>query len=164
MSSFSTYTFKPQLKTVGPKYGKVVGAIRQYLADIPDGNKAYSDLKTEGALKFTVDGQDIELTEEDLLIDVVESGDYATFGDNSVTVVIDTKLTPELIEEGFVREIISKVQFYVDENDKILEIVQNNKDKIKAAVLADEIISGSVSGFTKEWNINGEAVKFGVER
>ena len=179
MSAFSTYTFKPQLKTVGPKYGKIVGGIRQYLADLEDGNAAYASLKSEGALKFEIDGQSVELTEEDLLIDVAESGDYATFGDNNVTVVIDTKLTPELIEEGFVREIISKIQsmrkeadfevtdritFYINGNDKILEIVENNKDKIKSAVLADDVVSDSVSGFTKEWNINGETVTFGVER
>ena len=179
MSAFSTYTFKPQLKTVGPKYGKIVGGIRQYLADLEDGNAAYASLKAEGALKFEIDGQAVELTEEDLLIDVAESGDYATFGDNNVTVVIDTKLTPELIEEGFVREIISKIQsmrkeadfevtdritFYINGNDKILEIVENNKDKIKSAVLADDVVSDSVSGFTKEWNINGETVTFGVER
>ncbi|MBO4863758.1 MAG: isoleucine--tRNA ligase [Eubacterium sp.] len=179
MSSFSSYSFKPQLKTVGPKYGKLVGGIRQYLGDIEDGNKAYASLKSEGALKFEIDGQPVELTEEDLLIDVVESGNYATFGDNNVTVVIDTNLTPELIEEGFVREIISKVQsmrkeagfevtdritLYIDKNDKISEIITANDEKIKAAVLADEIRLGEMSGFTKQWDINGEEVTFGVEK
>ena len=179
MSAFSTYTFKPQLKTVGPKYGKIVGGIRQYLADLEDGNAAYASLKADGALKFEIDGQAVELTEEDLLIDVAESGDYATFGDNSVTVVIDTKLTPELIEEGFVREIISKVQsmrkeadfevtdrinLYIDNNDNISKIVVDNDDKIKDAVLADHIMLGKMAGFTKEWNINGETVTFGVAR
>ena len=179
LSTFSTYTFKPQLKTVGPKYGKQVGAIRQYLADIPDGNAAYASLKSEGVLKFEIDGQAIELTEEDLLIDVAENGDYVTFGDNSVTVVIDTKLTPELIEEGFVREIISKVQsmrkeadfevtdrinLYIDKNENIAQVVVRNDDKIKGAVLADHIFLGKMAGFTKEWNINGETVIFGVSR
>ena len=179
MSAFSTYTFKPQLKTVGPKYGKIVGGIRQYLADIEDGNVAFATLKAEGSLKFEIDGQAVELTEDDLLIDVAESGDYATFGDNSVTVVIDTKLTPELIEEGFVREIISKVQsmrkeadfevtdritLYIDNNDNISKVVIDNDEKIKDAVLADHIILGKMAGFTKEWNINGETVIFGVAR
>ena len=179
VSSFSSYTFKPQLRTVGPKYGKIVGGIREYLANIEDGNKAMETLKAEGSLKFEVSGQEVELAEEDLLIEVAQSKDYATEGDNSVSVVIDTRLTPELIEEGFVREIISKVQsmrkeadfevtdrinLYVDNNDKIAEIIIRNDDKIKAAVLADHIMVGSMAGFTKEWDINGEDVTLGVAR
>ena len=178
LSSFSTYTFKPQLRTVGPKYGKVLGGIKQYLADIEDGNAAYATLKESGVLSFEVDGQQVELTEEDLLIDVAQSGDYVTFGDNKYTVVIDTRLTPELIEEGFVREIVSKVQtlrkeadfevtdhitLYINNSDKIAEIVSANADKIKSAVLADEIVFGEVSGFEKELSINGEAVVFGTK-
>jgi len=179
LSSFSTYTFKPQLKTVGPKYGKLLNGIREYLINIEDGNAAYASLKSEGALKFEVNGEPVELAEEDLLIDVAESGDYVTFGDNNVTVVIDTKLTPELIEEGFVREIVSKVQsmrkeagfevtdrinFYLDKNEKLSEIVIHNDDKIKSAVLADNIFIGKMAGFTKEWNINGETVILGVSK
>ena len=179
LSSFSTYTFKPQLKTVGPKYGKLLNGIREYLTNIEDGNAAYASLKSEGALKFEVNGEPVELAEEDLLIDVAESGDYVTFGDNNVTVVIDTKLTPELIEEGFVREIVSKIQsmrkeagfevtdrinFYLDKNEKLSEIVINNDDKIKSAVLADNIFIGKMAGFTKEWNINGETVILGVSK
>ncbi len=177
LSSFSTYTFKPQLRTVGPKYGKLLGGIKEYLSNIEDGNAAYASLKSDGALKFEVNGEAVELLEEDLLIDVAESGDYVTFGDNKYTVVIDTRLTPELIEEGFVREIVSKVQtlrkeagfevtdhikLYIDKNDKIFEIVSANADKIKPAVLADDIILGEMSGFTKDQSINGEAVTFGV--
>ena len=177
MSSFSSYTFKPQLRTVGPKYGKIVNAIRTRLAEIKDGNAAFKKLKEDGSLKFEIEGQDVELTEEDLLIDIAESGDYVTLGDNSVTVVIDTKLTPELIEEGFVREIISKVQsmrkeagfevtdritLSLGDNENISNIVNKNEEKIKAAVLADNIVIGEVTGFTKEWNINGEAVSIGV--
>ena len=179
LSSFSTYTFKPQLKTVGPKYGKLLNGIREYLTNIEDGNAAYASLKSEGALKFEVNGEPVELAEEDLLIDVAESGDYVTFGDNNVTVVIDTKLTPELIEEGFVREIVSKIQsmrkeagfevtdrinFYLDKNEKLSEIVIHNDDKIKSAVLADNIFIGKMAGFTKEWNINGETVILGVSK
>jgi isoleucyl-tRNA synthetase len=179
MSAFSSYAFKPQLKTVGPKYGKIVNAIRTYLADIEDGNAAYAELKEKGVLSFEVEGQTVELAEEDLLIEVVESGDFVTFGDNNVTVVIDTNLTPELIEEGFVREVISKVQsmrkeagfevtdritLYIDNNDKISEIVTANDEKIKAAVLADHIILGRMSGFTKQWDINGEEASFGVAK
>ena len=177
LSSFSTYTFKPQLRTVGPKYGKLLGGIKEYLSNIEDGNAAYASLKSDGALKFEVNGEAVELLEEDLLIDVAESGDYVTFGDNKYTVVIDTRLTPELIEEGFVREIVSKVQtlrkeagfevtdhikLYIEKNDKIFEIVSANADKIKPAVLADDIILGEMSGFTKDQSINGEAVTFGV--
>ncbi|SNU08556.1 Isoleucyl-tRNA synthetase [Lachnospiraceae bacterium] len=179
LSEFSSYTFKPQLKTVGPKYGKIVGAIKQYLADIEDTNKAYDELKSKGSLDFEIEGQAVSLTEEDLLIDVAESGDYVTFGDNKVTVVVDTRLTPELIEEGFVREITSKVQsmrkeadfevtdrinLYINNNEKIAQIVVRNDDKIKSAVLADHILIGKMAGFTKEWNINGEEVQFGVAR
>ena len=179
LSSFSSYTFKPQLRTVGPKYGKLLGGIKEYLSNIEDGNAAYAALKADGAMKFEVNGESVELTEEDLLIDVAESGDYATFGDNKYTVVIDTKLTPELIEEGFVREIISKVQtlrkeadfevtdhitLYIVSGDKISEIVTKNADKIKSSVLADYIKLGSMAGFTKELDINGEEATFGVSK
>ena len=179
VSEFSSYTFKPQLRTVGPKYGKIVNGIREYLANIPDGNAAYAELKEKGALSFTVDGTDVELTEEDLLIEVAQSDDYVTFGDNFVTVVLDTKLTPELIEEGYVREIISKVQsmrkeadfevtdrieLYMSGSEKLSQIVVRNDDKIKSAVLADHIMIGKMGGFTKEWNINGENVMLGVAR
>ena len=154
-------------------------ATSAYLSSIEDGNAAYAKLKEEGALKFEVNGEPVELTEEDLLIDVVESGDYATFGDNKFTVVIDTKLTPELIEEGFVREIVSKVQtlrkeadfevtdhitLYIDNSEKIAEIVTKYADKIKDAVLADYIMLGKMAGFTKELDINGEEVTFGVSK
>ncbi|MCR5213078.1 MAG: isoleucine--tRNA ligase [Eubacterium sp.] len=179
VSAFSTYSFKPQLKTVGPKYGKLVGGIRQYLASIADGNAAYAQLKEKGVLSFEVSGQTVELSEEDLLIEVEQSETHVTFGDNNITVVLDTELTPELIEEGFIREIISKVQsmrkeadfevtdrinLYIDNSDKISEIVVKNDEKIKQSVLADHILIGKMSGFTKEWNINGESVTFGVAR
>ena len=179
LSTFSTYIFKPQLRTVGPKYGKLLGGIKEYLSGIEDGNAAYASLKSEGALRFEVNGESVELTEEDLLIDVAESGDYVTFGDNKYTVVIDTRLTPELIVEGFVREIVSKVQtlrkeadfevtdhitLYIDKNDKIADIVSKHADKLKAAVLADNIVIGEMSVFSKDQSINGEDVTFGVSK
>ena len=178
VSEFSTYIFKPQLRTVGPKYGKFLGGIKEYLANV-NGSEAMNTLKSEGVLKFTVNGEEIALAEEDLLIDVAKSDDYVTEGDNYVTVVLDTKLTPELIEEGYVREIISKIQsmrkeadfdvtdrikVFVADNDKIKEVISSNADVIKTAVLADDISDTDMQGFIKDWNINGEDVKMGVER
>jgi isoleucyl-tRNA synthetase len=178
VSEFSTYIFKPQLRTVGPKYGKLLGGIKEYLASV-NGTEAMNSLKSEGALKFEVNGEEVSLAEEDLLIEVAQSEDFVTEGDNSVTVVIDTKLTPELIEEGFVREIISKVQtmrkeadfevmdriiLYMANNDRLAKIVARNDDKIKNAVLAEHIVIGSMAGFTKEWDINGEEVTLGVAK
>ena len=177
VSKFSSYTFKPQLKTVGPKYGKQLGGIKQYLASV-DGNEAMATLKANGAITFDVDGVNVSLAEEDLLIDIAQMDGFVTDGDNNVTVVLDTTLTPELIEEGFVREVISKVQtmrkdadfnvtdkikLCISGNDKIAQIVNDNAEAIKNVVLANEIVIGSLSGETKEWNINGEKVSFGVE-
>ena len=178
VSEFSSYSFKPQLKTVGPKYGKQLNGIREYLANV-DGNAAMSTLKSDGALKFDVDGTEVSLAEEDLLIELAQSPDYETQADNVVTVVLDKKLTPELIEEGFVREIISKVQTMRKEagfevmdkitisvagNDKIAEILKNNQDVIFKDVLATAIDYDGVKGYTKNWNINGEKVDLGVEK
>ena len=177
VSKFSSYTFKPQLKTVGPKYGKQLGGIKEYLSNV-DGNAAMADLKANGAIKFEVNGTEISLAEEDLLIDIARMDGYVTDGDNYVTVVLDTTLTPELIEEGFVREIISKVQtmrkdagfdvtdkirLYVEGNDKIADIINNNEDAIKKVVLANEFTFGKTDGYVKDWNINGEKANFGVE-
>jgi len=177
LSDFTSYSFKPQLRTVGPKYGKQLGGIREYLANV-DGNEAMATLKAEGALKFDVAGTEVVLAEEDLLIETAKMEGYVTEGDNYVTVVIDTTLTPELIEEGFVREIISKVQtmrkdadfnvtdrirVYVEGNDKIAEIMNANADEIKEVVLANEFVMGAMGGVSKDWNINGEKVVLGVE-
>ena len=177
LSQFIAYSFKPQLRTVGPKYGKQLGGIKAYLASV-DGAAAMNTLKSEGALKFDVDGVQIELAEEDLLIETAKMDGYVTEGDNYVTVVINTTLTPELIEEGFVREIISKVQtmrkeadfnvtdkikLYVSGNDKIAEIMDKNAEEIKRAVLATEFVAGVPGDGGKEWNVNGEKVTLGVE-
>ncbi len=176
--SFTSYSFKPQLKTVGPKYGRQLGNIRTALAEI-DGNEAMDTLKEKGALTFTFNGEEVVLTEEDLLIDTAQMEGYVSEGDNSVTVVLDTNLTPELIEEGFVRELISKIQtmrkeadfevtnhinIYQDTNDKIAAIIKAHADEMKAEVLADNIFLGQMGGYAKEWNINGETVMLGVEK
>ncbi len=176
VSEFTTYSFKPQLKTVGPKYGKQLGGIREYLSSI-DGNEAMNTLKANGALNFTVGDVQVSLAEEDLLIDVAKMDGFVSEGDNYVTVVIDTTLTPELIEEGFVREIISKIQtmrkeadfnvmdkikVYVSGNDKIADIISKNADEIKNVCLANDFINEAAADNSKEWNINGEKVTLGV--
>ncbi len=177
LSAFTAYSFKPQLRTVGPKYGKHLNAIKEYLANV-DGNKAMSELKADGVIKFTADDTEIALTEEDLLIDVAKMEGYVTEGDNYVTVVIDTTLTPELIEEGYVREVISKIQtmrkdsdfqvtdrikVYVTGNSKIADVMEKNADEIKRVVLADAFVMDAACDNSKEWNINGEKVTIGVE-
>ena len=175
---FTTYNFKPQLKTVGPKYGKFLGGIQSYLATV-DGNSAMDALDNTGVLKFEVNGSEIELTKDDLLIEMVQQEGYVSENDATMTVVLDTTLTPELIEEGFVREIVSKVQtmrkeagfevmdrikVFANGNDKIGEVLSKNAEIIKKEVLADEIITGSNDGYTKEWNINGENVTLSVQK
>ena len=177
LSAFTAYSFKPQLRTVGPKYGKHLNAIKEYLANV-DGNKAMSELKADGVIKFTADDTEIALAEEDLLIDVAKMDGYVTEGDNYVTVVIDTTLTPELIEEGYVREVISKIQtmrkdsdfqvtdrikVYVTGNAKIAEVMEKNADEIKRVVLGDAFVMDAACDNSKEWNINGEKVTIGVE-
>ena len=176
--NFTTYVFKPQLKTVGPKYGKQLGAIKTYLAGL-DGNAAMDELEAQGALKFIAGDLEVELTKEDLLIEMTQMEGYVSQNDHGITVVMDTNLTPELLEEGFVREIISKIQtmrkeagfevmdkinIYVDKNDKVIEILQRNKEEITSEVLANEVIFGKINGYCKEWNINGENVELGVEK
>ena len=175
---FTSYTFKPQLRTVGPKYGKQLGGIQKTLASL-DGNAAMDQLKAEGALKFTVGDVDVSLTEEDLLIEMTQKEGYVTEADNTMTVVLDTNLTPELIEEGFVLEVISKIQtmrkdsgFEVtdhirvafDGNEKIAGIALAHKDSIAGKVLADDMKSGERFGISKEWSVNGENVTISVER
>ncbi len=176
--SFTSYSFKPQLKTVGPKFGKMLNQIRTALTAL-DGNKAMDEINATGALKLNIDGQDIELLKEDLLIDMAQVEGFVSDSDGKVTVVLDTNLTPELIEEGFVREIISKIQtmrkeagfevmdkitVYVKDNDKIITLVNKNLEELKAEVLATDVITGKADGFTKEWNINGENVTLGVKK
>ena len=175
---FTSYTFKPQLKTVGPKYGKLLNNIRKALSEI-DGNAAMDELNEKGVLVLDFGDAKAELTADDLLIDTAQKEGYVTESDRDVTVVLDTNLTPELIEEGFVREIISKIQtmrkeadfqvmdhinVFQDENDKIAEILKAHADEIKDEVLAENILLGQAGGYAKEWNINGEKVMLGVEK
>ena len=176
--SFTTYSFKPQLKTVGPKYGKQLGNIRKALAEI-DGNAAMDTLKAEGALKFEFGGEMVVLREEDLLIDMAQTDGYVSEGDNQVTVAMDTNLTPELVEEGFVRELVSKIQtmrkeagfevtdhicVYQEGNERIAGLLETHRETIAREVLADQIRTGETEGYAKEWNINGEKTTLGVKK
>ena len=176
--SYTTYTFKPQLKTVGPKYGKVLGKIKEALNSL-DGNEAMDTLGRDGALKFSFDGTDVELTKDDLLIEMNSEEGFVEQSDGKVTVVLDTNLTPELIEEGFVRELISKIQtmrkeadfevmdkikVYIEGTEKLEKYLETNRDFVLKEVMADDIIVGKTAGYEKEWDINGEHVKLGVEK
>ena len=178
VESFISYSFKPQLRTVGPKYGKLLGGIRQALTDI-NGTAAMNELRTNGVLKLDINGNDVELTEEDLLIETAQTEGYVSESDGETSVVLDTNLTPELIEEGFVREIISKIQtmrkeagfevmdkivVYAHGNDKIQDVMKAHEDEIKSEVLANEMVLGETDGYVKEWNINKEAVTMGVKK
>ena len=175
---FTSYTFKPQLRTVGPKYGKQLGGIQKTLATL-DGNAAMDQLNAEGAIKFDVDGVTVELTKDDLLIDIAQKPGYVAEADNTMTVVLDTNLTEELVEEGYVLELISKIQTMrkdsgfevmdhirvaLNGNDKLSEVAAHNEKTIADKVLAEEIVKNQELANTKEWNINGENVTIGVER
>ena len=176
VEAFTTYTFKPQLGTLGKKYGKLVPAIGAYLKEV-EGNSFMAQLKADGKVSFTVDGSEVVLEMDDVLVDTAEKDGFVSSGDNNLTVVLDTNLTPELVEEGFVREIVSKVQtmrkeadfnvidrirVYYDGNARIAEILAAND--IKGDVLAVEVVAGKGGELSKEWNINGEKVTLGVAR
>ncbi|MFR4350071.1 MAG: isoleucine--tRNA ligase [Roseburia sp.] len=188
VSAYTSYTFKPQLRTVGPKYGKFLGQIQKALAEL-DGNAAMAELKGSGVLSLPSVSDEVKLAEEDLLVTMTQMDGYVTEGDNTVTVVLDTNLTPELIEEGFVREIISKVQtmrkeagfevmdqitIYYCADEKVAGIFAQYGDVIQKEVLAVSIVGGKSETFTqemqasdiyqKEWNINGEHVRLGVKK
>ncbi len=175
---FTSYTFKPQLRTVGPKYGKQLGGIQKALAGL-DGNAAMDKLNADGKLVFDINGVSVELTGEDLLIDMTQKEGYVSQEDNRMTVVLDTNLTEELLEEGFVYEIISKIQTMrkdagfevmdhirvsVNGNEKLAAVVEKNRDAIAGKVLAEELTSGVQLAVTKEWNVNGEKVEISLEK
>ena len=178
VESFISYSFKPQLRTVGPKYGKLLNGIRTALAEI-NGTKAMNELRSTGLLTLDINGNKVELSEEDLLIETAQTEGYVTEADGDISVVLDTNLTPELIEEGFVREIVSKVQtmrkeagfevmdkihIYAKDNDRILELMKNHKEEIMSEVLAEDMTLGTTDGYVKEWNINKEPVVLGVAK
>ncbi len=178
LSEFTSYTFKPQLKTVGPKYGKLLNGIRTHLTEM-DGRKAMEELETTGSLSFDINGSNVVLSKEDLLIDMAQMEGYVTEADNRVTVVLSTDLSEELIEEGFVREIISKIQtmrkeagyevmdrihVYSNGNGRIQDLMERHGEEIRKDVMASDILFAEAKGYVKEWNINGETVTLGVEK
>ena len=178
VEEFVSYSFKPQLKTVGPKYGKLLGKIKEALSNL-DGHKAMQELNTDGALNFDFDGEKVVLGRDDLLIETAKNDNFVTEADNKVTVVLDIRLDDALLEEGFVRELISKIQTMRKEagfevvdhivlsqsgNDRIAEIIKKNEAVIKNDTLADEIVYNNVEGYTKDWNLNGEHTSLGVSK
>ena len=178
VESFISYSFKPQLRTVGPKYGKLLNGIRKALSEI-NGTEAMNELRSTGLLTLDINGNKVELSEEDLLIETAQTEGYVTEADGDISVVLDTNLTPELIEEGFIREIVSKVQtmrkeagfevmdkihIYAKDNDRILELMKNHKEEIMSEVLAEDMTLGTTDGYVKEWNINKEPVVLGVAK
>ncbi len=178
VEKFTSYSFKPQMRTVGPKYGKLLGQIRQILPEL-DGNAAMKELEETGTLKLDVDGQEVLLSEEDLLIEVAQTEGYLTETSGDVSVVLSTELTPDLIEEGYVNELVSKIQTMRKEagfevmdrihvsmsgNEKLAEIMKNAEDQLLPIVMGSEVEYGTASGYTKEWSINGEKVTLGVEK
>ncbi|MCR4937177.1 MAG: isoleucine--tRNA ligase [Lachnospiraceae bacterium] len=178
VSGYTSYKFKPQLKTVGPKYGKHLKSIQQHLASL-DGNSAYAELKENGVLSFEADGETVSLANEDLLISMEQKEGYAAESDGAFTVVLDTDLSEELIEEGFVFEIISKLQtmrkdsgFEVmdrieaafDGNEKLAAVIERNSEAISTKVLADALKTGESFEGAKEWDINGEKLTISVKK
>ena len=176
VSAFSSYSFKPQLKTVGPKYGKHLGEIKKTLSEL-DGNAAMGELEEKGALKFSFGGDDVVLTKDDLLIEVMQKEGYYSVADHGITVALNITLTDALIEEGYVRELISKIQtmrkdagfdvtdhimLSVDGNEKLAGVLERNLAAISKSVLADGFDTDG--GISKEWDINGENVTITVKK
>ena len=175
---FSSYSFKPQLKTVGPKFGKQLSEIRTALSEL-DGNDAMDEVNATGSLKLALPSGEVVLEKDDLLIDIAQKEGYVSEADNKITVVIDTNLSEELLEEGFVREVISKIQtmrkeagfevmdkitIFAKDNEKVAEVMNKNKESILSDVMATDIVTGTVEGYEKDWNINGEEVTLGVKK
>ena len=178
VSAFTSYSFKPQLKTLGKRFGSRLNALREVLNNL-NGNEAMNELNSKGTLTIVVEGTEEVLEKDDLLIEAAQVEGYVSDSDRGITVVLDTNLTEELIEEGFVREVISKIQtmrkeagfevtdriiVYQNGNDKLAEIIKKNEDEISNVVLASEIVTGKMDGYNKEWDINGEKTELGVVR
>ncbi len=178
VEEFVSYSFKPQLKTVGPKYGKLLTKIKESLTNI-DGKKAMEELKNNGQLKFEFDGQEVILTKDDLLIETVKSDNYISESDNKISVVLDIRLTEALIEEGFLRELISKIQtmrkeagfevvdhieLYLKDNKRLIDIVKKNEKDLMSEVLCDKIVYNDIMGYNKEWTLNSETINVGVKK
>ena len=163
IADFISYSFKPQMRTVGPKYGKLLNKIKTVLSEL-DGNKAMAELKSTGELKLDIDGQEIVLLEEDLLIDMAQMEGYVSESDHTITVVLElvSKIQTMRKEAGF--EVMDKIRVYAKDNDKIVDIMKNHGDEIKSEVLAEDIVTGETKGYEKEWNINSEKVTMAVER
>lgn len=176
--NFTSYTFKPQLKTLGRRFGKQLNALKEVLAAL-DGNKSMDELNEKGTLTIILDGVEEVLEKDDLLIDAAQMEGYMSESNYGITVVLDTNLSEALLEEGFVLEIISKIQtmrkdadfevmdhinVYVKGNDKIADVLKKNEAAVMGKVLADAVVYGDVKGSEKEWNINGEEVTLAVEK
>lgn len=177
-TKFTTYKFKPQLKTLGPKYGKLIPEIGKYLAE-SDGDTLFNELKEQSSIEFNIRGTDIILSENDLLIETVQKEGYVSATENGLIITIDTNLSEGLIEEGFVREIISKVQtmrkdagfevqdrivFGYGNNSRIAAIAEKYSKEIAGDILAKDISSEIDGGYVKKWNINGEESVFAVRK
>ncbi len=177
MEEYLSYSFKPQFKVLGPKVGKQIGEVKAALAAI-NGHAAKAELESTGKLKLALKSGEVELTAEDVDITMSQTEGFATQRYGNVTIALETTLSQELIEEGFVREIISKLQtmrkengfevvdhiaVYAAGNDKLTDIMSRNEDLLKKVVLADSITYGNTDGFVKEWNINGEDITLAVK-
>jgi len=175
---FSSYSFKPQLKTVGPKFGKQVGEIRNALTGL-DGNAAMDEINETGKLHLELPGGAVDLDKEDLLIETAQVEGFESMSDHGITVVLDLHLDQELLEEGFIREIVSKIQtmrkeagfevmdmitIYLNGNDKLEKLVSDKKQMLLTDVMATDVVTGSMDGHSKEWDINGETVTIGVKK
>ncbi|MGL6201117.1 MAG: isoleucine--tRNA ligase [Lachnospiraceae bacterium] len=176
--AFTSYSFKPQLRTVGPKYGKFLGGIKAALAEL-NGNEAMDEVNATGQLKLDIGGEEIILLTEDLLIETAQTEGYVSESDNGYTVVLDTNLTAELLEEGFVRELVSKIQTMRKEADfevtdkiqvtyqgseRVEKIFADNSEVIAGEVLATTVLNSTPEGYVKDWSINGEKIQLGVKR
>ena len=175
---FSSYSFKPQLKTLGPKFGKLIGEIRNALAAV-DGNDAMDQLNDSGVLKLSISSGEVEIAKDDLLIETAQVDGYESMSDGGITAALDLHLTDELVEEGFIRELVSKIQtmrkdagfevmdmitIYIDGNEKLEDIVSRRKEMMLNDVMATDVITGERDGIVKEWDINGEKAAIGVKK